>query len=65
MVDRKIPVTMGTQHPDNANGPFWDVSNHPFISAYNETMEAYENFSSLDVDEYMWDWEGKHADAAV
>ncbi|MDR3190181.1 MAG: phosphoenolpyruvate carboxylase [Lactobacillaceae bacterium] len=65
MLERKIPVTMGTQHPDNANGAFWDISNRPFISAYSETMEAFENFSALDVDEYMWDWEGKHADAAV
>ncbi|NVY96940.1 phosphoenolpyruvate carboxylase [Lactobacillus sp. DCY120] len=62
---RKIPVTMGTQHPDNAQAAFWDLNQNPFISAYNETTEAFENFSTLDVDEYMWDWEGKHADAAV
>ncbi|MCM0582354.1 phosphoenolpyruvate carboxylase [Weissella diestrammenae] len=62
---RKIPVTMGTQHPDNANAAFWDNTNSPFISAYSETYEAFQNFSTLNVDEYMWDWEGKHADAAV
>ena len=65
MVNRNIPIIMGTQHPDNANAPFWDTSQQPFISAYRETTEAFENFSELDVDEYMWDWEGKHADAAV
>lgn len=62
---RNIPVTMGTQHPDNAGPAFWDVNQSPFISAYTETVEAYKNFADLDVDEYMWDWEGKHADAAV
>ncbi|MDF7626424.1 phosphoenolpyruvate carboxylase [Lactobacillaceae bacterium L1_55_11] len=65
MTERKIPTIMGTQHPDNANAPFWDTSQQPFISAYRETTEAYENYKILDVDEYMWDWEGKHADAAV
>ncbi|MGO2517140.1 MAG: phosphoenolpyruvate carboxylase [Leuconostoc falkenbergense] len=65
MTTRKIPTIMGTQHPDNANAPFWDSSQQPFISAYRETSEAFENFSELNVDEYMWDWEGKHADAAV
>ncbi|MDR3242009.1 MAG: phosphoenolpyruvate carboxylase [Lactobacillaceae bacterium] len=64
-MERKIPVTMGTQHPDNANAAFWDNTNSPFISAYSETYEAFQNFSVLNVDEYMWDWEGKHADAAV
>ncbi|CAM3094344.1 phosphoenolpyruvate carboxylase [Leuconostoc rapi] len=65
MTERKIPTIMGTQHPDNANAPFWDASQQPFISAYREMNEAFENFSELNVDEYMWDWEGKHADAAV
>lgn len=65
MTQRKIPTIMGTQHPDNANAPFWDASQQPFISAYREMNEAFENFSELNVDEYMWDWEGKHADAAV
>lgn len=65
MSKRNIPVTMGTQHPDNAHAAFWDVNQNPFISAYTETVEAFENFATLDVDEYMWDWEGKHADAAV
>jgi phosphoenolpyruvate carboxylase len=63
--NRKIPVTMGTQHPDNANAAFWDNTNSPLISAYSETYEAFQNYSVLNVDEYMWDWEGKHADASV
>ncbi|MDF7637032.1 phosphoenolpyruvate carboxylase [Leuconostocaceae bacterium ESL0958] len=65
MKRRTIPAIMGTQHPDNANAPFWAPNQNPFISAYSETTEAYENYRALNVDEYMWDWEGKHADAAV
>ncbi|MCV3742159.1 phosphoenolpyruvate carboxylase [Lentilactobacillus hilgardii] len=64
-MDRKIPNIMGTQHPDNAGVPFFKNHDNPFISAYREIDEAYENFSTLDADEYMWDWEGKHADASV
>ncbi|MHA8110199.1 phosphoenolpyruvate carboxylase [Lactobacillaceae bacterium Melli_B4] len=55
---------MGTQHPDNANIPFFKHT-RPFVSAAREIDEAYENFSKLDADEYMWDWEGKHADSSV
>ncbi|MCV3297141.1 phosphoenolpyruvate carboxylase [Oenococcus kitaharae] len=64
-IGRRIPNIMGTQHPDNAAVPFFKHSQSPFISAYNEVKEAFNNFSVLDTDEYMWDWEGKHADAAV
>lgn len=62
---RKIPATMATQHPDNAMAPYWDIRFNPFISAYQEIEEAYRCFSELGTSEYMWDWEGKHADAAV
>lgn len=62
---RKIPATMATQHPDNAGAPYWSADGKPFISAYDEITEAVICFKDLDVTEYMWDWEGKHADAAV
>lgn len=62
---RNIPATMATQHPDNATAPYWDQRKREFISVYQEIGEAVSNFKDLDVDEYMWDWEGKHADAAV
>lgn len=62
---RKIPATMATQHPDNALAPYWDKNGNPFISAYQEIEEAIHCFQDLGVSEYMWDWEGKHADAAV
>lgn len=62
---RKIPATMATQHPDNALAPFWDKQKDPFVSVHKEIGEAVECFKKLGVNEYMWDWEGKHADAAV
>ncbi len=54
---------MATQHPDNAGIPFWH--NQAFISTQDEIIEIFENFSTLGVDEYMWDWEGKFADEAI
>lgn len=62
---RKIPATMATQHPDNALPPFWDKQKDPFVAVYKEIPEAVTCFEELGVSEYMWDWEGKHADAAV
>ncbi len=62
---RRIPATMATQHPDNAGAPYWSHDDQPFISAYHEITEAVACFQDLGVGEYMWDWEGKHADAAV
>lgn len=62
---RHIPAIMATQHPDNASAPFWDPDGNSFINALAEARECVECFEQLGVDEYMWDWEGKHADAAV
>lgn len=61
---RRIPPAIASQHPDNALAPFWDTT-RPFISAFREMEEAVSCFRDLGVSEYMWDWEGKHADAAV
>ncbi len=62
-LQRKIPKTMATQHPDNAFKPYWN--NRPFISTSKEVEECFRSFSDLDCDEYMWDWEGKFVDEAV
>ncbi len=62
---RQIPGTMATQHPDNALAPYWDKEGRPFVAAHQEMAEAVACFKELGVGEYMWDWEGKHADAAV
>jgi phosphoenolpyruvate carboxylase len=60
---RKIPVTMATQHPDNAEAsPF---SGKAFVGAQEEIEECFRCFSELGVEEYMWDWEGKFVDEAV
>ena len=62
---RKIPATMATQHPDNAFAPFWDKRNEPFIAVHKEIEDAMACFQELGASEFMWDWEGKYADAAV
>ena len=60
---RKIPVTMATQHPDNAcPSPF---NGKRFVSTNDEIDECVKSFSELGVHEYMWDWEGKLVDEAV
>src|SRR3989338_2193786 len=60
---RMIPSAMATQHPDNANKPYWHHTS--FISAAAEIKESFLCFSDLGIDEYNWDWEGKFVDEAV
>lgn len=60
---RKIPSTMATQHPDNAQKPFWN--SRAFITTSEELKECLICFSTLGIDEYNWDWEGKFVDEAV
>ncbi|MEN2998518.1 MAG: phosphoenolpyruvate carboxylase [Brevinematia bacterium] len=62
-MSRKIPRTMSTQHPDNANVPFF--SNSPILQGEDEIKEAYYAFSYLGTDEVMWDVEGKETDEFV
>lgn len=54
---------MATQHPDNANAPYWGDS--AFVTASQEVEECFRSYSDLGCDEYMWDWEGKFVDEAV
>ncbi len=61
--EREIPILMGTQHPDNAGGPFWGED--AFIDTTQEAEEIYHSFFDVGCDEYMWDWEGKFADEAM
>lgn len=56
---------MATQHPDNACAPFWEKDGDGYISVYEELDECMACLKSLNVDEFMWDWEGKFADEAV
>ena len=60
---RKIPSTMISQHPDNANKPYWHSDE--FVSTQEETHECFMSFSDLGVSEYKWDWEGKFVDESV
>lgn len=56
---------MATQHPDNAQGPYWRDNKSPYIDTHDEVAECFHSFADLDCDEYMWDWEGKFVDEAV
>mgnify|MGYP002725603059 CR=1 FL=1 len=60
---RKIPATMATQHPDNANSAYWNGKK--FINTLDEIDECHLCFDDLKCTEYMWDWEGKFVDEAV
>jgi len=64
-MNRKIPATMATQHPDNACAPYWEKDGDGFVSTHEETQECYSAFKDLDCQEFMWDWEGKYVDEAV
>lgn len=56
---------MSTQHPDNARAPYWKKSGDGFISTNEEMSECIDSFRNLNVEELMWDWEGKFTDEAV
>lgn len=62
-MNRKIPSTMVSQHPDHAGKPYWHKKE--YISTQHETYECFLSFSELGVSEYKWDWEGKLVDEAV
>ncbi len=56
---------MATQHPDNAQAPYWKKDGSGFVSSSEETAECVDSFRELGVSEFMWDWEGKFTDEAV
>ncbi len=58
------PITMATQHPDNASAPWWKPGS-AFVSTQDEIDELLLLFKELPIDEYMWDWEGKYVDESV
>jgi phosphoenolpyruvate carboxylase len=59
----KIPKTMSTQHPDNANVPEW--SEDEIIDGNVEVYEAFYAYKMLGCQEVMWDAEGKDVDTRV
>ncbi len=62
-MQRKIPATMATQHPDHAAIPYWHTE--AFISTQDESEETFMAFSELGITEYKWDWEGKLVDESI
>ncbi|WP_456368645.1 phosphoenolpyruvate carboxylase [Geoglobus sp.] len=59
----RIPRVMSTQHPDNVEMPFFAKQSH--FDGEDEIKEAYYVFSHLDIEEQMWDFEGKEVDDFV
>ncbi|MGB9684601.1 MAG: phosphoenolpyruvate carboxylase [Candidatus Bathyarchaeales archaeon] len=62
-VNRKIPKTMSTQHPDNVSLPSW--VNEDVIQGDAEVEEAFFAYNRLGCMEVMWDSEGKDVDTHV
>jgi len=56
---------MATQHPDNARAPYWERDGDGFVNSLEEVEESMSCYRDLGTEEFMWDWEGKHADEAV
>ena len=62
-VEKAVPRTMSTQHPDNVNIPGW--SSGEVIDSDAEIFETFYAFDELGCQEVMWDSEGKDADTRV
>lgn len=62
-MERVIPKTMASQHPDNAASPPW--SSGEVIAGEDEVREAYLAYSEYGCQEVMWDSEGKDIDPYV
>ncbi len=58
-----IPRVMSTQHPDNVSMPFF--AKQSYFDGEDEIKEAYYVFSHFEMDEQMWDFEGKEVDDFV
>lgn len=54
---------MSTQHPDNVTMPFF--AKQSYFDGEDEIKEAYYVFSHFEMDEQMWDFEGKEVDDFV
>jgi len=54
---------MSTQHPDNVTSPFF--AKEVVMSGDDEIEEAFYTYSHLNVDEQLWDSEGKEVDNFV
>ncbi|MFH1276033.1 MAG: phosphoenolpyruvate carboxylase [Candidatus Woesearchaeota archaeon] len=59
----KISRIMSTQHPDNVNIP--SFAENEVMNGDDEVKEAFHLFSDLEIDEQLWDAEGKETDNFV
>lgn len=59
----KIARIMSTQHPDNVNSPFF--AKDPVLAGDDEILETFYTYSHLNIDEQLWDAEGKEVDNYV
>ena len=59
----KISRLMSTQHPDNVTSPFF--ANNCVLGGDDEIQEAFYVYSHLNIDEQLWDAEGKDVDNYV
>ncbi len=59
----KIPRVMSTQHPDNVTIPSFCKSH--IMAGDDEVYEAFYAFSKLNIEEQLWDAEGKEVDNFV
>lgn len=62
-MQRKIPSTMASQHPDHAGKPYWHSKE--YIATQHEHRECFLMYSELGIEEYKWDWEGKLVDESI
>ncbi len=62
-MNKNIPRTMSTQHPDNVHRPFF--AEGPILGGEDEVQEAFYAYSHLGCHEQMWDFEGKEVDNYV
>jgi len=44
-MNRLVPDTMATQHPDNACAPYWKKAGDGFVSTSEETKKCYSAFN--------------------
>ncbi|MDE1823370.1 MAG: phosphoenolpyruvate carboxylase [Candidatus Micrarchaeota archaeon] len=62
-MNRTVPRTMSTQHPDNVHMPFF--ADGSVIEGEDEIKEAFYAFSHIRSREQLWDFEGKEVDNYV
>ncbi|NOZ80734.1 MAG: phosphoenolpyruvate carboxylase [DPANN group archaeon] len=59
----KVSRIMSTQHPDNVRPPFF--SDRIVLEGDDEIREAFYAYSHLNIEEQLWDCEGKETDNYV